>query len=134
LADSLAAGDWQRLVRIGGIGKPSLDEVLTRHFIERAQHHHIGDAAPTQVEQELHATDAAIASRLLGHARPLSATRVRVRIPIIGRCWRDNRTMWTEFRAVHANLNSNGSANASKGLIDPRRRHFRPIPAAGWRA
>src|SRR5262249_58049177 len=34
LTDGLAAGDRQRLVRIGGIGEPGVDEVLARHLVD----------------------------------------------------------------------------------------------------
>ena len=40
-----------------------LHEVLARHFVERAQHRGIHDAAPAQPEEELHTADAFVACR-----------------------------------------------------------------------
>ena len=65
LADGLAAGDRQRPVGIGVVREAVVDEVLARHLVERAQHRHVVDAAPAQLEQELHAADAVFLVRLL---------------------------------------------------------------------
>ncbi len=54
LADGLAAGDRHRLIGVGGIGKARLDEMFARHFVHRAQHRLVADAALTQRQHELH--------------------------------------------------------------------------------
>ncbi len=68
LADGLAAGDRQRAIRIGVVRETVVNEALARHVVERAQHRHVVDAAPAQLEQELHAADAVFLVRLFGHA------------------------------------------------------------------
>jgi hypothetical protein len=67
LADGLAAGDRQRMVGIGGIEQVGIDEMLARNFVHGPQHRLLGDAAPAQVEQKLHAADALVSGRQIGH-------------------------------------------------------------------
>ena len=66
LADGLPAGDRQRLVGIGGVGKTRLDEMPARHFVHGAQHRLVGDAAPAQRQQEFHAADVLVVLRWAG--------------------------------------------------------------------
>jgi hypothetical protein len=42
--------------------------MLARNFVERAQHGGVHDAPAAEHEEELHATDALVACRGLGHA------------------------------------------------------------------
>jgi len=73
LADGLAAGDRQRLVRIGIVQKRPVDEMLARHLVHGAQHRCVADPALAQAEQELHAADIVVARRLFGHGASLTA-------------------------------------------------------------
>src|SRR6478609_592162 len=81
LADGLATGNRERLIRVGIVDESVLDEMLARHLVHGPQHCRIADAAPTQAEQELHTADVVVARRLLGHAesppRPYPKTEIR---------------------------------------------------------
>ena len=79
LADGLAAGDRQRVIRIGFVGVVGRHEILARHFIERTQDSGVGNAALAHLELELHASHAFVARRA-GHAGLGSPLRLRVRI------------------------------------------------------
>jgi hypothetical protein len=50
--------------------------MFARHLVHGAQHRRVADPAPPQGEHELHAPDAVVASRLLGHRFSFSAIRV----------------------------------------------------------
>jgi hypothetical protein len=53
--------------------------MLARNFVERAQYRGVHDAPAAEHEQELHATDALVACRWLGHATSLLALLDRLR-------------------------------------------------------
>ena len=65
LADGLAAGDRQRLIGIGVLGEARGDKIFARHFVHRAQHRLIADAAPAQRQLKLHAFN--VGCRNFGH-------------------------------------------------------------------
>ena len=54
LADGLTAGDRQRPVGIGAVGKARVDEDAPRHLIHRPQHDLVHNAPPAQRQEELH--------------------------------------------------------------------------------
>src|SRR5215208_6930774 len=68
LTDRLAAGDWQRPIGIGNPGEVAVHKMLARNFIQSAQHRGVCNAAPAQHQEELHATDALVGCRWLGHS------------------------------------------------------------------
>ena len=54
LADGLPAGNRQRLVGVGDFRKVCVDEMFARHLIHSPQYRLLGNATPTQREQEFH--------------------------------------------------------------------------------
>ncbi len=80
LADGLAAGDRQRLIGIGAFGEVRRDKIFARHFVHRAQHRLIADAAPAQRELKFHAFN--VGCRNLGHGDLASNdSRANVAVP-----------------------------------------------------
>ena len=104
LADGLAAGDRQRLVRIGRGGKRRIDEILARHLVHGAQHGLVDDPAAAQRQQEFHTLDALV-SRPFGHRDPPRASRylyfagkISASLVMNGSSVRSSRSGVTEMR------------------------------------